>query len=293
MMKTVAKPKLIEHDPPQHQRVAVASCEPNPWNTNVMSRGLREKLLRGIELVQTQQREHGVKAPAIPPIMVRPHPDPHGTVTYQIIDGEQRWTVLRDADYADIDVFVLRVDEQAARILTDTFNNLHGETDHDKYGAYLAGLQSLGMRPDDIAYYLPYSADEVTAMFEDYEIDIIEPAVLEDGVAGTGTDDVPDDAFVKLEFVVSVSQAPVVEAELARLGNLFDGKNKRGRALEFMAVNSSTTELRNLTGEQPNEPLVVETKKRTRKKPPGDGKQSGRKKKPKPKPKRAKKARAT
>lgn len=55
--------------------------------------------------------------------------------------------------------------------------------------------------------------------------------------------------FEEVNFWVPKSAKKVVENEVTRISSLLEGKNVRGRALEFMAVNSSQTELDNLTGE--------------------------------------------
>lgn len=55
--------------------------------------------------------------------------------------------------------------------------------------------------------------------------------------------------FKEAKFWIAKDQEKIVEAEITRISSLLDGKNVRGRALEFMAVNSSQTDLDNLTGE--------------------------------------------
>ncbi len=44
-----------------------------------------------------------------------------------------------------------------------------------------------------------------------------------------------------MKFNVSRSQAEIIEQELSRICSVLEGKNLRGRALEFMAVQSAQT----------------------------------------------------
>lgn len=58
--------------------------------------------------------------------------------------------------------------------------------------------------------------------------------------------------FEELTFWIAKDQKPIIEDEIIRISALIKGKNLRGRALEYMAVNSSQTPLQNVTGEAPD-----------------------------------------
>jgi ParB-like chromosome segregation protein Spo0J len=230
---------------------------------NVLDTASQEKLLRGMRhLLDT--------AGVLPPIVVRPHPNPvQGQ--YQIIDGEHRWRVLKETGTAtEIDGYVLDVDDKTAMILTDTLNYLRGSPDVEKYGDYLqALLQQPDMSLDLAASFLPETKDELQALLDSYEIHI-ETIDVGDGDK-TEEEDALADAFMELKFTVSRSQAEVIEQELARIAGLLTGKNLRGRALEYMAVNSAQTPTNNLMGEsapvvEDAPPEDVDSKKRRLKK---------------------------
>jgi len=55
--------------------------------------------------------------------------------------------------------------------------------------------------------------------------------------------------FVEDKFWISKEQKKIVDAEITRISSLIEGKNIRGRALEYMAVNSSQTPIDNIVGE--------------------------------------------
>lgn len=70
-----------------------------------------------------------------------------------------------------------------------------------------------------------------------------------------------DGEFVAMTFWVAEDQKQIIEDEIVRISAHIKGKNLRGRALEYMAVNSSQTPADNLTGEPPDKP-TFKTKKR-------------------------------
>lgn len=73
-----------------------------------------------------------------------------------------------------------------------------------------------------------------------------------------------DGEFEAMTFWVAKDQKPIIEDEIVRIGALLKGKNLRGRALEYMAVNSAQTPTENLTGESDVQAKPkFKTKKRT------------------------------
>ena len=74
-----------------------------------------------------------------------------------------------------------------------------------------------------------------------------------------------DGEFEAVTFWVARDQKKVIEDEVVRISSLLKGKNLRGRALEYMAVNSSQTDLDNLTGEDVEEPPVKQPTFKTKK----------------------------
>ena len=224
-----------------YQKLLIADCVPNDWNPNVMAADLREKLARGMKHLLDV-------AGILPPVVVRPHPDPTQG-KWQIIDGYHRWDILRTEGYETVDGYILNVDTKTAMILTDSLNYLRGEPLIEDYAKYYQRLlNEHAMTPFDASQYLVSSSDEIQKLLDDYELRIDNIEVPSDPVQADDEDKAPD-SFVEAKFVVSLSQQEVIERELARIGSLMTGKNIRGRALEYMAVNSSQTPLDNLTGE--------------------------------------------
>lgn len=223
-------------------RLPVDRCVPNTWNMNKLSPLLREKLLHGMKALYTT-------AGRLPPIVVRPHPSEEGQ--YEIIDGYHRWDTIRSEKLSDtIDAVVLNVDTKQAMLLTDSLNYLRGEPDKVLHGKFFQALNSEhAMSVDSIAEFLPYTSDEIEAIFEANDITPIKIVAETEEETEKTEDTAEDTLFVEVKFTLSAAQQEVVERELARIGTLLTGKNVRGRALEFMAVNSSQTPIENLTGE--------------------------------------------
>jgi len=71
--------------------------------------------------------------------------------------------------------------------------------------------------------------------------------------------------FEAITFWVAKDQKKVIEDEVVRISSLLKGKNLRGRALEYMAVNSSQTSLDEMTGEEADEPPVKQPSFKTKK----------------------------
>lgn len=71
--------------------------------------------------------------------------------------------------------------------------------------------------------------------------------------------------FEAITFWVAKDQKKVIEDEVVRISSLLKGKNLRGRALEYMAVNSSQTSLDEMTGEEAEVPPVKQSTFKTKK----------------------------
>lgn len=222
--------------------VSIKCVQPNTWNPNEMSESYYRKLKHGIQ-------ELLAKAQRIPPIIVRPLSDlpKH----YEIIDGFHRWRALQELGESRVEVDVLDVDDRTARILTNTLNYLKGQPDPSKYAQGIAELVESGATLSDLASWLPENEDDLADILSaaDLSMTALENLKAESDEiqerARQETEDstIEEDPWVKLEFRVSVAQAQVIEREIKRLSTQIKGKNMRGRALEYMAVQSAQTEL--------------------------------------------------
>jgi len=216
----------------------IAQVEPNTWNPNEMEKGALKKLRAGVELLLKQ----GVQPP---PIVVREL----ARGRYQIIDGYHRWLVFKDLKQAEIPAVTVNVDDATARILTDTLNYLRGQPDRLKYSEFIADLvKDQGKSLDDLALLLPESKDELSDILQESDAGLAaimainerEDAVQREEDAASLQ---PENTWLELNFKVTQPMAEVIEREIARIESTLAGKNRRGRALEFMAATSAATPL--------------------------------------------------
>lgn len=132
----------------------VGAVYPNPWNPNLQN-----------EKVQQAERESIEHFGFIDPITVRPHPTK--TDEFEIIDGEHRWSTVRDLGHELIPAIVLPLDDVAAKKLTVILNETRGDADVVLLGKLLADLQAETGDIDELLLGLPYSAvelDHLTAL---------------------------------------------------------------------------------------------------------------------------------
>lgn len=242
--------KKAEAVVPQHKKVLVTALEPNPWNPNKMPGRLLVKLTKNIE-------ETLKKGKSIPPVVVRPHPTDKGR--YQIIDGFHRYKSFKQLKVPDIDVFVMDVDDATAKLLTMNLNYLRGDKDPEKYTTLVSDLLEGGMTLDDLSALLPEDeadiSDLITTFGDGEAIRQLIAAQDAAGVRDTVKDLNEDNVFVELRYNVSVTQAKVIKRELDRISARLAGNNTEGRALEFMAVQSSQSELpADMIGPEPKPP---------------------------------------
>lgn len=223
------------------KRVPLAKVHPNPWNMNQLAGIEYQKLKNNIQ----QLFKSGKK---VPPIIVRPHEEQKGD--YEIIDGEHRWKVYKDLGKDKIPIFVMDVSTSEAIVLTNNLNYLRGKRDPKKYIKALHRLTTEFEVPmSDLTKLLPEGKNEIIDLLDSVEIDEavdllgkIEKEEIEKNDK-RDKDAASEDEFVELKFVVPMSAAPVVEREITRIENELRGDNRRGRALEYMAVLSSQTPL--------------------------------------------------
>lgn len=216
-------------------RVSMSRIVPNTWNPNKMVPELYKKLKRGIKQTLKETGD-------IPPIVVRPNEE---RGAYEIIDGYHRWKVLQELGEKKIRVHSIDVDDKTARILTTNLNYLRGSPDRSKYAENIVELIGMGMSTEDLASILPDNAEMISMYIDEASLSFEAYKALQDDDAddlakmGEDYESSDDDIWVKLRFRVSVTQAKVIEQEIARIGGHLKGRNVRGRALEYMAAQSS------------------------------------------------------
>lgn len=220
-------------------RVDIKRLHPNTWNPNVMDSTMFEKLKRNLKRLLDSGND------ALPPLVVRPHNAVKDD--FEIIDGEHRWRALKELGQTHVNIFVQPCDEGTARLLTNTFNYIHGEAQRDKYAQTIVDMLANGIDIRDMPDLLPDSADELDALIAeaDVSIEAFEALSLsaEDDVDNELPATTDDNSFVSVDFTISVAQAAVIERSLKRVSDMLRGRNRRGRALEYIAVMAEQVDL--------------------------------------------------
>jgi len=125
-------------------RLRLDQVSPNPWNCNILTQDDRLKL----------KQQMSVSGPEkTPPIMVRQVDD-----AYQIIDGEQRWSVAKELGWIHIYAIPVEADELEAKALCLSYNILRGRLDWYKLRKVLNQDMKAGV--DVYKVYEPVLTDE-------------------------------------------------------------------------------------------------------------------------------------
>lgn len=176
--------------------VPLAKLEPHPANANLMSDDLRKKLAANIR-----------RSGKYPPLIVRPI----GDGQFQLLDGEQRWHVLRDLGETHAWCVTWKCSNEDALLLLATLNRLEGQDVPGRRAALVAELsaqQSLA----ELARLLPEDEAELSATLALADLDV-------DGLLERLTQEAERAAAESaglFSFAVEPADAPSVEAALGK-----------------------------------------------------------------------------
>lgn len=180
-----SKPKLLIRDNLRHTMAPHSDFTPNPWNPNRMDGFMRGKLH---SLVKAQG--------FMVPLVVRPNKahliDP-SKPKWEIIDGEQRWTVVgEEFDVSEGIPFVDAgdVSDAKAKALTVSLNDLKGQHDTMELAKVVTDIiDQLGMMT--ASELLPYTAERLDSYAKIAEENLglmtgVTASVLDGGLAAPG-----------------------------------------------------------------------------------------------------------
>jgi len=121
--------------------IEITKLVPNDWNPNHLTAPKLLKLQRSL-LTDGQMA----------PVVVRKHPSKRNK--YQIIDGEQRYTVAIELKWNEIDCVIIDVPDDRAKILTANLNYLKGNARPKEYAQLVHSLnESISL--DQLSVELP------------------------------------------------------------------------------------------------------------------------------------------
>jgi len=188
---------------------------PHPANANVMDEERLEKLAANI-----------AREGDYPPLVVRPLPPDGGA--YQVLDGHQRWQVLKHLGHEDALCYVWPCDDQTALVLLATLNRLEGQDDPLKRAELLRELTELAS-PEELAQVLPESVALIRQSLELLDLNLEELLADLEKRADGGT------GLRAITFVVTREDEQAIEEAVRRVAADLEGTNRRGRALAHIA----------------------------------------------------------
>jgi len=122
-------------------RIEVERLVPNDWNPNHLTAPKLKKLQRSL-LTDGQ----------LMPVVVRKHPSKRNK--FQIIDGEQRYTIAIELKWNEIECVIIDVPDDRAKILTANLNYLKGNARPKEYAQLVHSLnESISL--DQLSIELP------------------------------------------------------------------------------------------------------------------------------------------
>ena len=102
----------------------VEKLKPNPWNVNFLLDYERARL-------RDAMVRHGSKA--VPPILVRKK-----NGVYEIVDGEQRWSIAKELGWKTIPAIIMSLSDDEVKRLCLSYNILRGRADWFKLAEIMA-----------------------------------------------------------------------------------------------------------------------------------------------------------
>jgi len=193
---------------------------PNPWNPNHIRKSIYLKLKRYI------QKEAGT----VIPLVVRPHPTKRAG--YELIDGYHRWKIYQELKHTEVDVIILKVNDEQAKILSVNLNYMRGSAKPMEYARLIHDLTEKYML-EDLELLLPESKSQLLDKLELLKL----PSDLQSNLESEAADK-EKETLETIKFQVTPEQKDVIEAALKN-----SDKKKKGAALaELVKAGSQVIE---------------------------------------------------
>lgn len=151
--------------------VGIDDISPNDWNPNMMDPFMRDRLIRSIQ-------NDGF----IIPILVRPDNREGSHSEWEIVDGEQRWSVAKEQlGMTKVPIINLgSISDSDAKQITIKANTLRGEFDSVELGKLIKGLSDdIGI--ESLSDSLPYTVERLSGLIDLVDTDL---SSLNDGLDG-------------------------------------------------------------------------------------------------------------
>ncbi len=215
----------IASTPAQHmatrvgpRQIRLCDLVPHPFNANVMSDEMREKL-----------KVHIKRTGRYPYLIVRPQPEQSDK--YQVLDGHHRIAVLKELGHTEALCDIWEVDDREANVLLATLNRLEGQDVPIRRAQLIHEL--LGdMSMSDLAGLLPETDGQLQDLHTLLEFPAEEVAALLDEQAEEEEKVLPR----VLSFVVTPDQEQLIEEAVDLASDGTPGRDRKARGLTNLAA---------------------------------------------------------
>ena len=195
------------------QEIPIESLVEHPENSNFMDAETARKLKRHIE-----------KTGRYEPLTVRPHPSEEGR--FQIVNGHNRFRILRTLDHYVVNCVVWKLDDHQTRLYLATLNRLSGREIPERRAVLLENL------------FNTFDVDELTTLLPDDNKQIKELRRLSrlepDKIIPNTSEEVKPAIPVILTFMVEEVEAKEVNLALDLISRIKE-ELSRSKALAHLA----------------------------------------------------------
>ena len=194
--------------------VPINQVRPNDWNPKDKETEKQKNIQRGLELKGLLE-----------PIVVREKPDANNLTKYEILDGEQRWTSLKNLGMDEIAIHVVDVDDITAKEITLEYQ-VQVPWNEKEYANFVKKASKL---VDIKELELPETEDRLLDLIQLADYD------FEKALEQKEVDKLLQEEMKTLNFDVDKEQYEIIMDALTYIMNNADEKKmKIGPALEFL-----------------------------------------------------------
>jgi ParB-like chromosome segregation protein Spo0J len=162
--------------------------------------------------------------------------------TYQIVDGQHRWEVAKEAGFEELPVIVREMTESEAKAQTIAMNKLRGEMEPADVAALVKDIMG-DINLDELATFSGFQLEELEAYVSLADFDFSE-------YDETGEDDdegPSEEAWVTMTFRVPSDVEPIIRSEIERVKAALRTEHD-SVALEAICVNSANSPIEDFIG---------------------------------------------
>lgn len=194
--------------------VPINQVRPNDWNPKDKETEKQKNIQRGLELKGLLE-----------PIVVREKPDAKNLTKYEILDGEQRWTSLKNLGMDEIAIHVVDVDDITAKEITLEYQ-VQVPWNEKEYANFVKKASKL---VDIKELELPETEDRLLDLIQLADYD------FEKALEQKEVDKLLQEEMKTLNFDVDKEQYEIIMDALTYImDNADEKKMKIGAALEFL-----------------------------------------------------------